>query len=255
MSAAVSSEPIITIEGLDLVIGGQRILDGIQFTVQRGDFVAVVGPSGSGKSTMLRMLGDLMHPSGGEVRIDGRKPEEAWSHLGYVFQSARLVPWRDAIGNVLLGMELRHPTWTRDQMLKQARHYLEMVGLGADTHKLPAQLSGGEKQRVSIARALAVDPDVILLDEPFSALDLRTRRQLQALVTDLWQRTGKTVILVTHDLAEAVEMSNEVIVFSSKPTRVGGRIRITEPRPRHVDDQPKLQEIKAQIAAMIQGRA
>ena len=224
--------PIIAFHDVDVALGGNRIYEHLSFEVQRGEFVCILGPSGCGKSTSLRVIGGLIDVTGGTVAINGRPPQEAWPEIAFVFQSPRLVPWRNALANVLLGSDLRFGTGGRARRADRARDLLTLVGLADDTHKYPAMLSGGERQRVAIARALAVDPQIVLMDEPFSALDPNTRQRMRAEVERIWLRTGKTVVFVTHDIDEALQLADRIIVLSKKPTRVLETIGVSAPRPR-----------------------
>ena len=185
-------------------------------------------------------MGDLLRASGGSVRVDGRSPAEAWDQIAYVFQAPRLVPWRTALGNVMLASELRYGKTNRAVLEERCRRLLDVVGLGSDTQKYPRMLSGGERQRVAIARALAVDPKIILMDEPFSALDLNTRRRLRAEVVAIWEQTRKTIVFVTHDIDEALVLADRIILMSAKPTRIIETIPIDRPRPRDIASMPDL---------------
>ncbi len=188
------------IEVRDLVVrfGERAIVDGLTFTVEPGEFLCVLGPSGSGKTTLLRVIGGLLRPTSGEVRVAGEPAERAWPRCAFVFQAPRLVPWRTALDNVRLGQELR-----MGHANGSAGRYLEMVGLADLAGRYPAMLSGGERQRVALARALAVEPEVILMDEPFSALDADTRGRLRDEVVRIWRAERRTIVFVTHDVAEA----------------------------------------------------
>jgi len=229
------------------LLGGQLVLDGVSFTVRQGEFLCLLGPSGSGKSTTLRIIGGLLRHTAGTVRVLGAPPAAGWRRLAFVFQSPRLVPWRTALGNVLLGMELREDRGARPDMESRARHYLAMVGLSADAAKYPGQLSGGERQRVALARALAVEPEVILMDEPFSALDINTRERLRDEVIAIWRSTGKTILFVTHDLDEALYLADRVIIISDKPTRVLRTLELDRPRPRDLFADPAIARVRTQI--------
>lgn len=226
------SEPIIVFRDVEVALGGDRIYDKLGFDIRQGEFVCVLGPSGCGKSTLLRVIGGLLDVTAGVVTVNGRAPHQAWSDIAFVFQSPRLVPWRTAIGNVLLGSELRDGSGGRASRTTRAKDLLALVGLAKDAHKYPAMLSGGERQRVAIARALAVDPQIVLMDEPFSALDPNTRQRLRAEMERIWQTTGKTVIFVTHDVDEALQLADRIIVLSNKPTRVAEVVEVSAPRPR-----------------------
>ncbi len=244
MSAAPAA---IEFRDVRSILGGQLVLDGVSFSVRRGEFLCLLGPSGSGKSTTLRIIGGLLRSTSGTVRVLGGSPEEGWRRLAFVFQSPRLLPWRTALDNVVLGIELRADGGDRAEMEARARHYLAMVGLAADAAKFPGQLSGGERQRVALARALAVEPEIILMDEPLSALDINTRERLRDEVIRIWQSTGKTILFVTHDLDEALYLADRVIIISDKPTRVLRTIELDLPRPRHLFGDPRIARIRAEM--------
>jgi len=231
-----STEAIIAFRDVAVAFGGDTIYERLSFDVRKGEFVCILGPSGCGKSTSLRVIAGLLQASGGEVTVDGRTPQEAWPEIAFVFQSPRLVPWRTALGNVLLASELRfgRGSGTGDRAARSARamELLTLVGLANDARKYPAMLSGGERQRVSIARALAVDPQIVLMDEPFSALDPNTRVRLRGEMEQIWQRTGKTVVFVTHDVDEALQLADRIVLLSNKPTRVIDVLQVDARRPR-----------------------
>ncbi len=238
---------VITFDKVEIRFASETIYDDLTFDVREGEFLCILGPSGCGKSTSLRIMGDLLSATSGDVTVDGRSPGEAWQELAYIFQSPRLVPWRDAIGNVVLGMELRFDRMPKSEMETRASGLLGLVGLSADAHKFPAMLSGGERQRVAIARALSVDPKIILMDEPFSALDLNTRRRLRQEIISIWQRTGKTVVFVTHDIDEALVLADRIVLLSNKPTRILEILDIPDDRPRDIDATPGLKARKAHL--------
>jgi NitT/TauT family transport system ATP-binding protein len=232
-------EPIIVFDGVDVDLGGQRIYDRLGFQVARGEFVCILGPSGCGKSTSLRVMGGLLPVSAGQVRVAGLPPSQAWSEIAFVFQSPRLVSWRDALDNIVLASELRFGKGGREEQARRRQRalaLLDMVGLAQDAGKYPSALSGGERQRVAIARALAVDPQIIFMDEPFSALDPNTRQRMRGEIEEIWRRTGKTVVFVTHDIDEALQLADRIILFSGKPTTVLETMTIDTPRPRRLDD-------------------
>jgi NitT/TauT family transport system ATP-binding protein len=237
------SAAIVNFENVTVRFGAETIYRDMSFAVNEGEFLCILGPSGCGKSTSLRVMGDLLHVSEGRVTVDGLPPSKAWERLAYVFQSPRLVPWRTAMGNVMLGMELRYGGGKpKSEMRATAERHLRLVGLGDDMSKMAGMLSGGERQRVAIARALSVEPRVILMDEPFSALDLNTRRRMREEIVSIWQQTGKTVVFVTHDIEEALVLADRILLLSNKPTRVLETLRIEEPRPRDLISNTKLQE-------------
>jgi NitT/TauT family transport system ATP-binding protein len=205
-------------------------VEGASFDVTAGSIVAIVGPNGSGKSTLLRLIGGLLQPDSGEIRIGDRPVEGADPRVGIVFQEPRLLPWRDVIGNVALPLELADVPRKRRE--ERARDQLGLVGLSGFDGARPHQLSGGMRQRAAVARALVREPGVLLLDEPFSALDALTRERLDLELLRLWERTGTTIVLVTHDIAEAVFLADRVLVLSSRPGRVVADVPVDLPRPR-----------------------
>jgi NitT/TauT family transport system ATP-binding protein len=192
--------------------------------------VAIVGPSGSGKSTLLRLIAGLLAPDSGTITIGGRPVQTTDPAIGLVFQEPRLLPWRTAIENVAYPLEIAGQA--RAQRLAGARELMAMVGLTGFEAAYPAQLSGGMAQRVGVARALALEPRVLLLDEPFGALDALTRDQLDGEVLRLWERLGTTILLVTHSIPEAVFLADRVVVLSARPGQVVADIAVDLPRPR-----------------------
>jgi NitT/TauT family transport system ATP-binding protein len=233
----MESDSIITFENVGVTFGDERIYDRLSFDVRRGEFVCILGPSGCGKSTSLRMIGGLLDVSVGRVTVDGRSPRDAWPEIAFVFQSPRLVPWRTALDNVLLGSDLRFGAGDREGRRARATELLSLVGLAGDARKYPSMLSGGERQRVAIARALSVNPKIVLMDEPFSALDLNMRARLRVEMQRIWLETGKTVVFVTHDIDEALQLADRTVVLSNKPTRVLEIIELQTPRPRAPGDR------------------
>ncbi len=231
------SEPVIAMRGARVEFAGETIFESLDFEVGRGEFLCILGPSGCGKSTSLRVIGGLLPLSGGQASVAGLSPRDAWSKIAFVFQSPRLVAWRTALDNVLLACELRFGRGDRARRRARALELLSLVGLARDTAKYPAMLSGGERQRVAIARALVVDPDIILMDEPFSALDPTTRLRMRAEIEMIWKQTGKTIVFVTHDIDEALQLADRVLLWSKKPARVLADLRISAARPRRLDDQ------------------
>jgi NitT/TauT family transport system ATP-binding protein len=193
-------------------------LTDIDLRVQAGEFLVIVGPSGCGKSTLLDLLGGLTQPSSGRVLVDGAPVTGPGADRGVVFQQYALLPWRTALGNVEFGLEANRVP--RRQRSDRAREYLELVGLSSFADRYPHELSGGMKQRVAIARSLAFDPDVLLMDEPFAALDAQTRDGLQDELLRIWERTGKTIVFITHGIDEAVYLGQRVAVMTSRPGRI-----------------------------------
>jgi len=202
----------------------------VSFAIDVGEFVSIVGPSGCGKSTLLKIMAGLDDPTSGEVRFQGSPVRGPHDKISMVFQSFGLFPWRTVLENVEYGLEM-HKT-PKSERRALSREYLDMVGLAGYEHMYPKQLSGGMKQRVGIARALAVEPEVVLMDEAFSAIDEVTADVLREEVTDLHKQTGKTFVLVTHNLSEAIELADKVVVLSSRPARVKKIFPISLERPR-----------------------
>jgi NitT/TauT family transport system ATP-binding protein len=209
-------------------------LDGISLDVAAKEFVVIVGPSGCGKSTLLRIAAGLTPPTAGEVVMDGAAVTAPPARLVYLFQqySKSLFAWRTVLENVMFPLEAT-PRAQRSRQREQCLQYLRQVGLDGFEEKYPWQLSGGMQQRVAIARALAAEPDVLLLDEPFSAVDALTRMELQSLVLDLWQAKGFTAVLVTHDVEEAIFLADRVVVLSGRPSTVSQIVPVPLPRPRN----------------------
>jgi NitT/TauT family transport system ATP-binding protein len=236
----MAEPPVIEFDRVTRAFGSEEIYRDLTFSVARGEFACIVGPSGCGKSTALRLIGGLLAASSGRIAVAGRSPDEAWDRIAYVFQSPRLTPWRKAIDNVTLAEELRFGRGRKAERLAKARQLLELVGLADAAAKYPFMLSGGERQRVAIARALAVDPDIVLMDEPFSALDPNTRRKMRLELIDIWRKTAKTVVFVTHDIDEALVLADRILVLSKKPTTVVQELTIAELRPRDLDSNPVL---------------
>jgi NitT/TauT family transport system ATP-binding protein len=240
----------IAFEQVGLRLGGVNIYDELTFEVRRSEFVCLLGPSGCGKSTALRLIGDLLPVQEGAVLVEGRPPAQAWERLAYVFQSPRLLPWKDALDNAAFGLEMRAPAMPADERRARAAEELRRLGLGSDAHKMPLMLSGGERQRVAIARALALEPEIILMDEPFSALDPDTRARQRRQLIELWQGTGKTILFVTHDVDEALTLADRIIVLSPKPARVVHVQSISAERPRQIDADPDLREAREELLAL-----
>lgn len=205
-------------------------LSEVDYELKKGELVALLGPSGCGKTTLLRMVAGLTKPSGGSIIIRGREVIEPQDDFGFVFQSPNLLPWRTVLSNVLFPMEIKGRL---DAAAKaRAVELLEHVGLGKFLKSRPHELSGGMKQRVALCRALIHSPSLILMDEPFGALDELTRMEMHELLLDIRRLTGTTVMFVTHSISEAVYLADEVLVFSARPGRVSDRVRIDLPYPR-----------------------
>jgi ABC-type nitrate/sulfonate/bicarbonate transport system ATPase subunit len=204
----------------------------ISLSVGDGEFVSIVGASGCGKTTFLRILDGLIRSTRGSVMVDGKEVTSPGPDRAFVFQQDGLMPWRTVEANVMFGLELRHKKNADTRAL--ARHYIRMVGLSGFEKCYPHELSGGMRQRVNIARALTVEPEILLMDEPFAALDSQTREIMQSEMLRIWQQTKKTVILITHQIDEAIYLSDRVLVFTSRPGRLKEEIVIDLPRPREL---------------------
>jgi NitT/TauT family transport system ATP-binding protein len=194
------------------------VLDHVSFDLHSGEFLALVGRSGSGKSTVMRLIAGLDHPSSGSICLDGQPVVGPGSDRGMVFQKYSLYPWLTAAQNVAFGMELQGRS--RSEVRERTGYFLEVVGLADAARRLPRELSGGMQQRVAIARALAAEPKLLLLDEPFGALDIQIRESMQEFLHQLWQRTGLTALLITHDLEEALLLANRVHILAPNPGRI-----------------------------------
>jgi NitT/TauT family transport system ATP-binding protein len=235
----MSRGPVIEAIGLGLTFrtadGPVHALKDVTLSVDKGDFVSFIGPSGCGKTTFLRVAADLEMPTAGTITVNGMTPGEARQAraYGYVFQAAGLFPWRTIGGNVRLPLEIMG--FDRQERRDRVRRVLDLVELGGFENKYPWQLSGGMQQRASIARALAFDADILLMDEPFGALDEIVRDRLNEELLGLWARTGKTICFVTHSIPEAVFLSTRIVVMSPRPGRVTDVIESTLPRERPLD--------------------
>jgi NitT/TauT family transport system ATP-binding protein len=210
-----------------------QAVQGVNLSIAPGEFVSVLGPSGCGKSTLLGVIAGLMQPSRGELRVDGQPVRSPGADRGVVFQQHTLFPWKTVVGNVEFGLKMRG-TASKERR-EQVREILYTVGLGDFQNHYPAQLSGGMQQRVSIARVLVNQPRVLLMDEPFSALDAQTRLHMQEMLLDLWSEFRITVVFVTHDIDEAIFLSDRVVVFSSRPGRIKAQIPVELDRPRFAE--------------------
>jgi NitT/TauT family transport system ATP-binding protein len=234
-----TAAPVIEAKGLNLVFetgdGPVHALKDVNLSIGRGEFVSFIGPSGCGKTTFLRCVAALEHPTGGTLTVNGMTPDEARRKraYGYVFQAAGLYPWRTIAGNIKLPLEIMG--FDRAEQDRRVEQVLELVELKGFGKKFPWQLSGGMQQRASIARALAFDADILLMDEPFGALDEIVRDRLNEELLKLWARTGKTIGFVTHSIPEAVYLSTKIVVMSPRPGRITDIIDSPLPRERPLD--------------------
>ncbi len=252
-AASVAGQPVIAASGLSLVFqtadGPVHALADIDLAVGRGEFVSFIGPSGCGKTTLLRVIADLEQPTGGRITVNGLSPDEARRRraYGYVFQSAALYPWRNVARNVALPLEIMGIP-KAERAARVARN-LALVNLEGFERKFPWQLSGGMQQRVSIARALSFDPELLLMDEPFGALDEIVRDHLNEQLLQLWAKTAKTVLFVTHSIPEAVYLSTRIVVMSPRPGRVAEVIEcdLGPERPLEIRETRPFLEIARQV--------
>lgn len=230
-------------------------LQNVSLDIKSGEFISLLGPSGCGKTTLLRCIADLLHPTSGSISIDGQTPRDIrlQKKFGIVFQSPVLYDWRTVRRNVCMPMELMG--MQKKDRTARVTQTLELVGLMDFGHKYPHELSGGMQQRVGIARALAINPDILLMDEPFSALDEFTKEKLHEDLLRIWRKTSKTIIFVTHNIQEAVFLSDRVVVLSPRPGRVSGVINIGLPRPRElsIKNTPEFNDYVIRIRNTFEG--
>ena len=249
----MTQAPVIEANNLDLTFetsdGPVHALKGVDLTINKGDFVSFIGPSGCGKTTLLRVLAALEQPTGGTITVNGVSPDEARRQraYGYVFQHAGLYPWRTIAGNIKLPLEIMG--FSKSEQEEHVDRVLKLVDLEGFGPKHPWQLSGGMQQRASIARALAFDADILLMDEPFGALDEIVRDHLNEQLLALWDRTGKTIGFVTHSIPEAVYLSTKIVVMSPRPGRITDVIESPLPKDRPLDirDTPEFLEVAQRV--------
>ena len=231
--------PIIEIRDVRMVFGkgkGQVVaLDRVNLNVDNGKFTVLIGPSGCGKSTLLYLIAGFEKPTTGTILLDGVPIEKPGPDRGFVFQDYALFPWKTVLGNVMFG--LIHNGWSKSDARKRALEYINLVHLSGFEHAYPHTLSGGMKQRVGIARALAYEPKVLLMDEPFGALDAQTRKHMQQELVGIWEKTGGTVVFVTHSVIEAVYLADQVVVMTARPGKVKGYVDVDLPRPREYTEE------------------
>ena len=227
----------------------------VDFDVKENDFVTILGPSGCGKSTMLRIAAGLDYPTSGRVLLDGRPVEGPGADRGMVFQSYTLFPWLTIEQNIRFG--LREKGMPESAQKERAAYFIAKVGLRGFEQHFPKQLSGGMQQRTAIARALANDPKILLMDEPFGALDNQTRVLMQELLLGIWEAERKTVLFVTHDIDEAIFMANRVAVFSARPGRIKTELAVNLPHPRHytIKTSPEFMDLKARLTEEIRAES
>ena len=228
-------------------------LSDVSLSVEDGEFMAIVGPSGCGKTTMLNIVAGLLPYEQGTVAIDGKRVAGPGTDRAVVFQHSSLLPWRTILGNIRYGMELQK-RFDKQAMRDRAEHFVKLVGLSGFERHYPSELSGGMQQRVNLARALAADPKVLLMDEPFAALDAQTREFMQAELLKIWSEAQKTVLFITHQINEAIYLADRVVVMSARPGRVKDVFRIPFGRPRtlHLKRDPQFLEIEDAIWQLVE---
>jgi ABC-type nitrate/sulfonate/bicarbonate transport system ATPase subunit len=247
----VNSHAIVELRGVSHSFGATKVLEPTDLDIAAGSFVSLVGPSGCGKSTLFNAIAGLVRPSHGSIAIAGDDVTGSPGHAGYMLQKDLLVPWRTVLGNITLGASLRGIR--DDELLNRARQMAHDYGLGDFLSHYPRALSGGMRQRVAFMRTLATEHDVVLLDEPFGALDAQTRFAMQTWITEVWRDTGRTIVFITHDVDEALFLSDRVIVFSPRPGRIVDDIEVAIDRPRSVSTltTPRFMELKQRILATL----
>ncbi len=242
---------VLSIRGLQRRFDNTLALQATDLEVEENDFITILGPSGCGKSTLLRIVAGLDVPSAGEVLLDGKRIHGPGADRGMVFQSYTLFPWLNVLDNVCFG--LRERGWPRQQQLQTAQRFIHQVGLQGFEQHYPKQLSGGMQQRTAIARALANNPRMLLMDEPFGALDHQTRELMQELLLSIWEQQKKTVLFVTHDIDEAVFMAGRVVVMSARPGRIKLDRVVPLAHPRHyaIKTTPEFTALKAELTEAV----
>lgn len=235
------------------------VFEGVDFSIEQGEFVCVIGHSGCGKSTILNILAGLDQPSGGAAFMGGREITGPSLDRGVIFQNHSLLPWKSALENVAFSVRARHRDWSRSQVREHSERFIEMVGLTAAKNRRPRQLSGGMRQRVGIARAFAIEPKLLLMDEPFGALDALTRGSIQDELLQIWQSTKQTVFMITHDVDEAIYLSDRILLMSNGPSASIAEavpVRLSRPRDRaQIIHDPEYYEIRNHLVGFLTGQS
>jgi ABC-type nitrate/sulfonate/bicarbonate transport system ATPase subunit len=243
----MNNSTLLDLRGVSKTFGTTTALSPMDLEIERGSFVSIVGPSGCGKSTLFNVLSGLLRPDDGTITLEGNNVIGATGHVGYMLQKDLLVPWRTVLGNITLGARLKGKVTPENREL--ATGFAEKYGLGEFLNHYPSALSGGMRQRVALMRTLATNHQLLLLDEPFGALDAQTRFEMQQWLLQVWRDTERTVLFITHDVDEAVFLSDRVLVMSPRPGRVVDDLRVDLPRPRTLDTlvSPAFTELKARV--------
>jgi NitT/TauT family transport system ATP-binding protein len=254
MTAASASQPKVAVENVSVAYGDLTVLSDVSLSLADGEFVSIVGPSGCGKSTMLKLVSGLARPSAGNIFTDGIEVRDTPPKLGFMFQRDALLPWATVEGNITVGLELsNYPGDKRAERTHELISFLQLTGF--ENH-YPAQLSGGMRQRVSLGRLLAYEPELYLMDEPFGALDAQTKMTMGKELLRIWSSYKKSVMFVTHDIEEAVYLSNRVIVISGRPGRIKKEFKIDLPYPRDfrvVRKSPEFHDLCSEIWDLVTG--
>ena len=238
----------IEVRDLTKRFGDLLVLDNINFNVAEGEFLAIVGPTGCGKTTFLNCLSKLTPTTDGNIFIDGEVADPRRHNISFVFQEPTCLPWRTVRENVAYGMEIKH--FAKEKVKERVDYMLDLVGLGSTQNLYPNQVSASMVQRITVARAFAVDPDLLLMDEPYGQLDIKLRFYLEDELVRIWQTLGNTIIFVTHNIEEAVYLAERILVLSNKPTHIRAEVEVDLPRPRNLVD-PKFVEIRRHVTDLI----
>ncbi len=238
----------IQVKELTKSFGELLVLDDISFNVAQGEFLSIVGPTGCGKTTFLNALSKLIPTTKGNIFIDGEEANPKKHNISFVFQEPTCMPWRTVRDNVAYGMEVKG--FSKEKLEQRLKYILDLVGLTSTAHLYPNQVSASMEQRIAVARAFAVDPDLLLMDEPYGQLDVKLRYYLEDELVRLWKELKSTVIFVTHNIEEAVYVAERILVLSNKPTKIKAEVKVDLPRPRSLID-PKFVEIRKQVTELI----
>ena len=246
----MTAEPAVKIKvhNLTKCFGDLTVLDKINFTIAKGELVAIVGPTGCGKTTFLNTLSKLMPATDGDILIDGEEANPQKHNISYVFQEPTCIPWRTVRENVAYGMEVKGVQ--KEERTVRANQIMELVGLSSCAELYPNQVSASMMQRIAVSRAFAVQPDLLLMDEPYGQLDVKLRYYLEDELINIWKTFGSTILFVTHNIEEAVYVAERILVLSNKPTTVKAEIPIDLPRPRKLTD-PRFVEIRKEVTELI----
>jgi ABC-type nitrate/sulfonate/bicarbonate transport system ATPase subunit len=238
----------IEVKDLTKRFGDLMVLDSISFNVAQGEFLSIVGPTGCGKTTFLNALSKLIPTTEGNIFIDGEEANPKKHNISFVFQEPTCMPWRTVRENVAYGMEVKH--FPKEKIEERLKYILDLVGLSDTANLYPNQVSASMEQRIAVARAFAVDPDLLLMDEPYGQLDVKLRCYLEDELIRLWQTLKSTVIFVTHNIEEAVYVAERILVLSNKPTHIKAEVKVDLPRPRSLID-PKFVELRKHVTELI----